>query len=56
MHTCAFLDKSHQIVYIVLEIKNMLEQVATETLQEKAYRAIRDCQANRYQLMIWQGI
>jgi len=30
------------VVYIILEIKNMLEQVTSETLQEKAYSAIRD--------------
>lgn len=30
------------MIYITLEIRNMLEQVATETLQEKAYSAIRD--------------
>ena len=42
MHARAFLDKSHQIVYMILETKNTLEQVSTETLQEKAYEAIRD--------------
>jgi DNA-binding GntR family transcriptional regulator len=30
------------MLYMLLEIKNMIEQVATETLQEKVYKVVKD--------------